>query len=1023
MTPVPEGIKMAASPDEKSREGRFGESIQNRLILLLLVLLVPILFIQAYNYHRLFETRRAEELQANLEIARAAAKTFEAFVMDIVHSELVISQALTTPSISEQDRLRILDEFRADNPVVTSSYWMDPNGFVIAASPRGSIGYDLSDRSFSREVVAGRTWSISDLIVGRVTKRPTFTISRGILNERGELLGVVAAAIEPERLLEVLRIERSRAGGVSLLDSKGMLVYRFPVTQYTWEQRDWLSSYPAIKDALESKEVVASAVSNAFEIRRFVAFTPISGIGWVAAASREEDAALSAIWASLLPEAAIFVLIAIAALVGAIMLSHFITAPIRELRGHALALGEGNANFPVSVTGPAEIRDLAGGFNIMARELRAREMNLKESEEKYRALFDNMNEIMEIDELIYDEHAIPCDWRILDVNPAYLRKSGKSRDELIGWRFSELYGAHAPGPFLDRVADLVKTGEPVRFEQIFEPLQIHIRVSAFHLGGTRFATITSDITKRKQAEEILRTTVQRFHNILSNIFVGILVIDEDDQIEFVNQNFCDQFNLSEAPSELIGLPAAEILPKASTAYANPEEGMARVRQIISRGQRVEDEEILMYNGRVFLRDFIPILVDGKPRGRMWQHRDISERKLVEIELRKSHDELELRVRARTAELEKVNEELVKEIDERKRAEEGVEAERQRFYNVLESLPVYICLITQDYHVPFANRKFREYFGEPLGRRCHEFIFGKPQPCEFCQTFKVFETNEPRHWECIDPGDCNLDIYDMPFTDIDGSPLILKMEIDITERRRAEEKLKAYTARLESLNNELQDFAFIASHDLQEPLRKIQTFGNILVMKHGDSLNSEGKEHLKRMTNAANRMSNLLRSLLNYSKTGTSQLDLRPVDLTQVVKDAASDLEILVMNAGGRVEVSNLPTVEADAPLLRQLFQNLIENSMKYRKEADPPVVKISGSLSDKSCRVVIEDNGIGFREEFIHKIFMPFERLHGKDAPYKGMGMGLAICRKIAARHGGGISATSTLGRGSTFIVTLPAKH
>ncbi len=262
--------------------------------------------------------------------------------------------------------------------------------------------------------------------------------------------------------------------------------------------------------------------------------------------------------------------------------------------------------------------------------------------------------------------------------------------------------------------------------------------------------------------------------------------------------------------------------------------------------------------------------------------------------------------------------------------------------------------------------------------------------------------------------------------------------DVTEKRRAQEallgardelelrvrerttELSQAVAKLESMNQELQEFAFIASHDLQEPLRKIQAFGSILVTKQKGLLDPEAQDITSRITRAASRMSELLRSLLNYSRTGTSELNYKPVSLTEVARDAVSDLELLINKVKGSVEISELPTVDADAQLLRQLFQNIIENSIKYRKESEPPVVKIYGNITDSVCRIVVEDNGIGFDECYSPKIFKPFERLHGRNAPYTGTGMGLAICKKIVTRHGGEITARSIQGQGATFIVTLP---
>jgi len=254
----------------------------------------------------------------------------------------------------------------------------------------------------------------------------------------------------------------------------------------------------------------------------------------------------------------------------------------------------------------------------------------------------------------------------------------------------------------------------------------------------------------------------------------------------------------------------------------------------------------------------------------------------------------------------------------------------------------------------------------------------------------------------------------------------ELEVRVRERTaelaEANEGLTEYARKLERLNEELQEFAFVASHDLQEPLRKIQTFGHMLAAKCEDKLDAVGKDYLARMTNAAGRMSNLLHSLLGYSRLTTQPRPFEPVDLMMAAQDAVSDLEFLIKKAGGSVEIGKLPKIDADPTQIRQLFQNLVSNSIKYCKDCEKPVVKIHGHISGNICEVFVEDNGIGFEEQYLDRIFKPFQRLHGRSDNHDGTGMGLAICRKIVERHGGNITAKSTLGRGTSFIVQLPAR-
>ena len=269
-----------------------------------------------------------------------------------------------------------------------------------------------------------------------------------------------------------------------------------------------------------------------------------------------------------------------------------------------------------------------------------------------------------------------------------------------------------------------------------------------------------------------------------------------------------------------------------------------------------------------------------------------------------------------------------------------------------------------------------------------------------------------------------------------STMILLAIEDITDRRRIEEKLKIYAAKLERSNRELQDFAQVASHDLQEPLRKILSFGDRLRRRAGESLDEESREYLQRMFNAATRMQTLVSDLMTFSKVELTGQPFVKTDLTVIANEVSGDLESRTEQTGGRVEIEKMPTIDADPMQMRQLLQNLIGNSLKYCREGVPPVVRIysqkldsrnpdsmdEDTLAKQLCQVLVTDNGIGFDEKYLDRIFTVFQRLH-KKGEYEGTGVGLAICRKIVDRHNGTITARSRPGEGTTFVVTLPVQQ
>ncbi len=475
-----------------------------------------------------------------------------------------------------------------------------------------------------------------------------------------------------------------------------------------------------------------------------------------------------------------------------------------------------------------------------------------------------------------------------------------------------------------------------------------------------------------------------------------------------------------------------------------------------------------------------------------------------------------------------------------RATEALEAERRRFSDVVDMLPAYVVLLSPTYHVPFANRFFRERFGESHGKRCFEYLFGRSEPCEICQTYKVLQTGAPQRWEWTGPDGRNYDVYDFPFNDVDGSNLILEMGLDVTERKltedrirqqaalldlahdaiivrdlesrilfwnqgavetygwpateaegrvshellqtrfptplaeiethvqqqgkwegelthvtrdgrtlivasrwslqkaesgapraileinrdvtdrkRAEEALEQKAEDLARSNADLEQFAYVASHDLQEPLRMVANFTQLLAERYRDQLDTDGVEFIGFAVDGARRMQRLIQDLLMYSRVGTRGKKFERTDCNEVLGQVIANLQVAIQESGGLVTHDTLPTVMADASQLPQVFQNLISNAIKFRGK-DAPRVHVTAARQGARWMFTVRDNGIGIDPEFADQIFVIFQRLHSREE-YPGTGIGLALCKKIVERHGGRIWVESQPGNGATFYFTIPA--
>lgn len=266
-----------------------------------------------------------------------------------------------------------------------------------------------------------------------------------------------------------------------------------------------------------------------------------------------------------------------------------------------------------------------------------------------------------------------------------------------------------------------------------------------------------------------------------------------------------------------------------------------------------------------------------------------------------------------------------------------------------------------------------------------------------------------------------------------------LENEIKERKASEEKIRELNQRLlenidrlETANRGLDRFAFMSSHDLQEPLRKIRTFSDLLFLKYKNVLDEDGIRQINRIQTAAERMQLLIKDILEFSKVSAEISNIRPCDLNLLVREVLTEMEETIAAKKATIDVEKLPSVSVNPGLIGPLFSNLIGNALKYSRKNVIPKIKIHAEIDiednredavkvpgKKYCRIFVEDNGIGFDQKYAEHIFDMFKRLHNK-GEYEGTGIGLALCKQIVEKHNGYISALSTVNRGSVFIVSLP---
>jgi len=683
--------------------------------------------------------------------------------------------------------------------------------------------------------------------------------------------------------------------------------------------------------------------------------------------------------------------------------------PLQELSAGAERIGEGKFDYVAETKQADEIGMLAQAFNIMAERRRAAEQALRESEERLRLAQSSANVGV-------------WEWHLGSGKVIWTEE----QEKLYGYAegtFPGTYEGFSERVHPDDLAEVERLyKEAVKASKPFD-FDFRIRLpsgetrwlsckGAAHYDETgnphRIFGVNADITERKQAQDQLTRAYAELEQRVLDRTVELRQANEKLMIEVDYRKRAEEsvtierqrlFEILETMPVMVCL----LTPDYHIAFAN--------RSFRERFGEDDGRHCFDYCfGRKEPCEFCEtyhVLENGEPHYWEVAGPDGSIIAAYDFPFRDT-DGSPLIL------------EMATDITEQRRAQEIVATERRRLYDVLETLPVYVCLLDSDYRMPFANRYFRETFGESHGRRCHDVFFNRTEPCEICDTYTVMKTGAPHHWYWTGPNERDYDIYDFPFIDADGSRLILEMGIDITERKHAEEALKETLADLTRSNEDLQQFAYVASHDLQEPLRNVATCLQMLEKKYRNSLDTDTDKLIRFSVEGATRMRALIQDLLAYSRVATKGKAPERIDCEQVLERALKNLRSSIAEAESVITHDPLPTIRVDDTQLLQVFQNLIQNAIKFRRH-EPPKVHVCAVKNKNEWIFSVTDNGIGIKTDQFERIFVIFQRLHKRDH-YDGTGLGLAIVKKVVERHGGRVWVESELGVGSTFYFTIPEK-
>jgi PAS domain S-box-containing protein len=619
---------------------------------------------------------------------------------------------------------------------------------------------------------------------------------------------------------------------------------------------------------------------------------------------------------------------------------------------------------------------------------------LRQSEQKYRLLFENMISGFALHQMLYDEQGNPIDYRYIEVNPAFEKLTGVSASTLIGHTVKEI--SPNTGEFwVQTFGKVAKTGEPVSYMNYARELGKYYDTFVFSPEKNKFAVIFNDVTDRVKAENELKASETKFYLAFktSPDSVNINRFSDGKYIE-INEGF----------TLLTGYTAEDVVGKSSlesNIWVNPEDRMRLVAGLEKEG-KVNNLEATFgkKNGETLIGLMSASIIDLQGEKCILNiTRDITDRKLAENALRES------------------------------------EAKARLF---VENVPMPVAMFDNDMRYLMASKRWSVDYklgDQPLIGRSHYEVFPEIPERWKDDHRRVLAgeiyRNEADRFERAD-GSVQWLRYELhPWRKSDGQigGLVMFTE-DITERKKAEEEILKLntelekrvaerTAQLERANKDLESFAYSVSHDLRAPLRHVDGFVK-LMYANIDKPAKSATNYFEKINMASNRMSTMIDDLLTFSRLGRKELIMSSVDLTAVVNEIKDQLNLDFSDRNVTWEIKNLPQVRGDKNLLKMVFENLILNALKYTSRKQETVIEIgSTDMSDDKVEVYVKDNGIGFDMTYADKLFQVFQRLHSAEE-FEGTGIGLANVKQIVMKHNGYVRAEGKINEGATFYITLP---